>query len=211
MPDNTGTPGDGTQGTPDPATPPATPVTGAAETPKPETRTFTQEQLDAIVTDRVARAKPADYDEAKAALEAQRKREEGEKTELQKAQDKAAEDEAGRKAAEIRADNALRSAEIRIEAMKQGGDEELVEMALAADTSIEVKDGKVVGAQKAVEKLLERKPNLKIGTNRVSGGQFGGTDQSTVAEQIAALHQKGDRDSMAEARRLQIAQSIASG
>lgn len=207
MPDTTTAPADGTTGTQTPAATP--PAEGQGGGTPPAGRTFTQAELDAIVQDRVARAKPADYDEAAAALAREKARAEGEKSDLQKAQDAQRASDEKATAAERRAEEALRTSEIRIEALKQGADEELVALALSADSSVEVKDGKVVGAKEAVEKLLERKPNLKIGASRQSGGEFGGTDGSTVHEQIIALEAKGDKDSMAQARRLKIAQQLA--
>lgn len=178
---------------------------GAGSQPK----TFTEEQVNAIVQDRVARAKPADYDEAKAALEEKRKRDEGEKTELQKAKEAQAEETQKREAAERRADEALRTSAIRVEALKQGADDDLTAMYLLNDTSIEVKDGTVVGAKEAVEKALKDKPNLKVGGIRQSGGEFGGADNQTVAEQIAALERKGDPESRRQARDLKIAQGLS--
>lgn len=205
MPETGTPPADGTTGaegtgTPDPKAGDTNPATG---------KTFTQAELDAIVQDRVARAKPADYDEAKQALAEKKAREEGEKTDLQKAKDRETELTGERDAARREADEVKRSAAVQIEALKQGADEELVALALAGDTSIEVKDGKVTGAKEAVEKLLERKPNLKTGGTRQSGGEFGGTDGTTVAEEIAALEKKGDKESMAKARQLKIAQHLA--
>ena len=57
----------------------------------PETSTFTQEQVDAIVADRLKRerAKYADYDDLKAKATKFDEMEEAEKTELQKATEKA--------------------------------------------------------------------------------------------------------------------------
>ena len=201
---------------PETQTPPADGTTGAegAQTPavgdqNPETgKTFTQADVDRIVADRVARAKPADYDEAKAALDEKRKRDEGEKTEIQRLTEDRDAQKARGDSAEQRANETLRSAAVQVEALKQGADEELVALALAGDTSIEVRDGKVLGAKEAVEKLLERKPNLKVGVNRQSGGEFGGRDGGTVQEKINSLKAKGDKESLAEARRLEIAQAM---
>lgn len=177
--------------------------------PKPDAgRTFTQAELDAIVQDRVARAKPADYDALKTKAGEYDKLKEGEKSDLQKAQDAAAQATTERDAALRTAQEAQRSAAIQVEALKQGGDEELVALALATDDTVKVENGAVVGAKEAVEKLLERKPNLKVGQGRQSGGEFGGNDGTTVAEKIAALETKGDKASMSEARRLKIAQHL---
>lgn len=207
MPDLTGSPaGDGNPGG-DPA--PQGEGSGSQPTPKPEDRTFTQADLDRIVADRVARAKPADYDEAKAALDEKKRREEGEKTDLQKATEANQTLTQERDAARNEANAVRRDAAIQLEAFRQGADAELVALALASDDTIVVKEGKVEGVEKAVKALLERKPNLKLGGTPASGGEFGGRDGGTVVEQIRTLRQKGDKASLAEARRLEIAQQMA--
>ena len=174
-------------------------------------KTFTQADLDRIVADRVARAKPADYDDAKAALEREKARIEGEKTELQKATDEAA--TAARERDEARSEAAAtkREAAIMLEAFRQGADAELVVMALKESPEIKLDKGEVKGVEEAVKALQEKKPNLKVGGPTASGGHFGGADTTTVAETIAALERKGDPASLAEARELKIAQMIASG
>lgn len=209
MPDNDNPPANGQQGGANQGAQSGTQGAGGSQNTPPAGRTFTQEQLDAIVQDRVARAKPADYDDLKQKAGEYDKLKEGEKTDLQKAQEAAAQAIRERDEALAGRNVATRAAAIQVEALRQGADEELVALALASDTSIEVKDGKVVGVKEAVEKLLERKPNLKVGAGRQSGGEFGGNDRKTVAEQIAALEQKGDKESMIKARDLKIAQMLA--
>jgi hypothetical protein len=147
MPEINTPPADGTTGTDEPEAQ----TTTEAKVSVTGTKTFTQAELDHAIQERLARAKPADYDEAKAALEEKRKRDEGEKTALQKAEEKLKEEGEARKTADQRANDALRTAEIRIEALKQGGDEELIAMALAADPTVKVENGEVVGAKEAVE------------------------------------------------------------
>lgn len=208
MPEPTTPPADGTTGTPEaPAAPAAEPKAGDTN---PQTgKTFTQDELNAIVADRVARAKPADYDDLKAKAEEFDKIAEAQKTDLQKAQEAAEVRKQERDSARSELTRTQRIAEIRIEALKQGADEELVMALLANDATIKVENGQVVGAKEAVEQLIERKPNLKTGGTRTSSGEFGGNDQSTVAERIAALEAKGDKDSRREALALKVQQGLS--
>ncbi len=166
--------------------------------------TFSQADLDRIVKERLARAVPAD-------LEALRKKaadfdqlEESQKTELQKAQDKAKAAEAERDEARAEAARERLTARIETEAARQGGDTELILAVLAQQTDLEVD-----GVKGAVEKLLESKPHLKIGVvPNTSGGEFGGVNNKTIAERIAELEKKGDRDSLQEARALKIQNAL---
>lgn len=211
MPESAPPPADGTTGTPEgtPQTPPATADPKAGDTNPATGKTFTQDELNAIVSDRVARAKPADYDEAKAALDRENARKEGEKTDLEKARESEAARKAERDTARADLTRTLRMSEIRIEALKQGADEELVIALLADDTSITVSEGKVLGAKEAVEQLIERKPNLTTGGTRRSGAEFGGIDQPTIAEQIAALEGKTDKESRRQLMALKVSQGLS--
>ena len=197
---------DGQQGT-------ATVTVTTAETPKPESKKLdlTQEQLDKIIADRVARAVPSDYEELKALKEEKNAATEKEKTELQKAQESEAKAKRERDEARAETLKAKRETAIQLEAVSQGGDPELIALALAGDATIKVEDGQVVGVKEAVEALLVRKPNLKLGGVRQSGGEFGGTDGKTISEKIAELEKKGDRDSLREARTLKLTQTLARG
>jgi hypothetical protein len=212
MPESTTPPADGTTGTPaatGDGTQSQTPAPTAGDTNPQTGKTFTQEELNQIVADRVARAKPADYDEAKAAMAELNSIKEGQKTDLQKAQEAAESRKQERDSARSELNAARRTAEIRIEALKQGADEELTMALLANDATIKVEDGRVVGAAEAVAALIERKPNLKTGGTRQSAGEFGGNDGATVAEKIAALEREGTKDSLREARRLKIRQGLS--
>jgi hypothetical protein len=201
MPDSTDPTADGTQ------------VTASVTTPEPQVpagKTFTQADLDRIVAERVARAKPADYDEAKAALEELNARKEGEKTELQKLQEAKVEADRERDEARSEAAATKREAAIMLEAVQQGADAELVVLALKDSPDIKLVKGEVEGAKEAVEKLLEKKPNLKVGGPTRSGGSFEGANTSTVAEEIAALEREGTPEAIRKARDLKISQMITS-
>jgi len=206
MPDSTETPADGTQGE-------ATPATETSATIKVEAgKTFNEEQVNALIKDRLARAKPADYDEAKAALDRERARLEGEKTDLEKAKEdsEAAQRERDEARSEIAA--VRRQSAIMLEAFQQGADAEMVVLALEKSPDIKVaKDGQVEGVKEAVTALLERKPNLRVGGPTASGGHFGGAETSTVAEEIASLEREGTAESIRKARDLKIGQMITSG
>jgi hypothetical protein len=187
--------------------------TVTVEVKKPENpeRTFTQQELDDIVKARVARAVPEDYEELKKLKVAKDEEDEAKKNDLQKAQDAATKAKQERDEARAEALATKRETAIQLEAVAQGGDPELVAMALAKDETIKVEDGQVVGTKEAVEALLTRKPNLKTGGVRQSGGEFGGVNTATTSERIAELEAKGDPQSLAEARRLKVAQHLQSG
>lgn len=183
-------PEDGTQGKPE---------EGAAATPKPETPEpkkldLTQEQLDAIIADRIKRAQPKDYEDLKAKAARLDEIEEAKKTDEQKAKDAAA--EADRKAAEriAVADARLRTAAILTEAAKQNAaNPATVAKLLATEESIEVKDdGTVAGVEAAVKALLKDEPYLAKPTNGASGGEFGGADPKPLAARIAEAEAAGD-------------------
>lgn len=176
--------------------------------------TFTQADVDRILKERLARATPADYEDLKAKAAKFDQLEESQKTELQKAQDKATAAET--KAAETiaNANARLMRAEITMEAAKQGADADLLIAYLAGKDDISVdKDGNVTGVADAVKKALKDKPALKLATESRSsgGGEFGGTDGKTVAQQIAELERKGDRASLEQARELKIGQMMGGG
>lgn len=204
MPEPQNPPADGKQGDGNPQGEPQGQPKG---NPEP-VRTFTQADLDRIVQERLARAVPADYEELKAKAGELDKMKEGEKTELQKAQEAAAEASKRDEASQAELAKVKRLTAIQLQAMAQGADADTVAALLADSKSITVKDGEVQGVKEAVEALLKEKPFLKIG-GHTSGGEFGGNDGKTIAEQIAELEAKGDRQSRSEARRLKINQAFS--
>lgn len=138
-----------------------------------EPRTFSQAELDKIVQDRLAReAKKYDgFDDLKTKAAEFDKLQEAQKTELQKATDRATELEKKANAAEARAkDTALRAAIIG-EAAKQGADPD-VAAALVTPQITFNDSGDPEGVAEAITALLEAKPFLKA-----DGGSRGNADQ----------------------------------
>lgn len=166
---------------------------------------MTQAEFDRIIADRVARAKPKDYDELVKIRDAQKAAEEGEKTELQKEKDArlAAEQKATER--NSKADAKLRRAAILTEAAKQNAiDAEVIAELLKGNEDIAVDDeGEVTGVTEAVKALLKQKPVLVKGKPGASGTEFGGNDPASIAEQIATLERAGK---YAEARDLKVRQ-----
>lgn len=206
MPENTN-PADGGAGTAgDPASGAGAPDAGA-EAPK---LTMTQAELDRIIEQRVARAKPKDYDDLVKLRDKVAAAEEAEKTELTKAQEAEKKAKADAQTAIDRANGILVRAAIMVEATAQNAaDADTVAALLTGTEAITVDDdGNVKGAKQAVKKLLEDKPFLvkaAAGKPGASGGEFGGNDSRTVQERIAEAESKGD---FKESRRLKLAQSL---
>lgn len=199
MPGATGTPADDTQGgaagaagagTPDPKS-------------EPKKLEITQEDLDRIIADRVARAKPKDYDDLVKLREERTAAAEKEKTDLQREKDARAAAEAKTAATEARANLILVKAAIAAEATAQNAvDADAVVALLAGSDSITVEGETVKGAKQAVKDLLKEKPNLvKAQRGTASGGEFGGNDSKTLKEQIAEAESKKD---WTTARRLKL-------
>lgn len=209
MPDNTTPPADGQQG--DPPADEGVAGGGTTTPPKPDAKTFTQAELDAIIADRVRRATPADYDDLKKKAGEYDSLQEGQKTELEKAQAKATKAEQERDAAIGRANATLVRAAILTEASSQSAvDADTVAALLGNDESVVVQaDGSVAGAKEAVKALLKAKPFLvKAAGGGRSGGEFGGQDQVTIGEKITELERAGK---FAEARALKIQQMAGLG
>jgi len=180
-------PADGTTGTPKLEATAA--ATGVASGKPP--RTFSQDELDAIVEARLKRAIPSDYDELKALKVAKDADDESKKTELQRAQDAEKEAKKEAKDALTLANTRIKRATLLIEA--QGTlDPGLVADLLvnSADISVD-KNGTVTGTKEAVAALLKEKPYLaKGGLPGKAGGEFGGVDKVTGAEKIKQLERE---------------------
>ena len=164
------------------------------EAPKPITFK-SQEEFDAVIEARLARAKPKDYDDLVALRDRVKAEEDEKKDEVQKAKDAAKEREDKADAKIAKADAKLIRAEIVAEATAQkAADTSIVVALLAGNDTIEVDDdGEVTGAKEAVKKLLRDKPLLVAGASAgASGGEFGGNDQKTINERIAAAEAAGD-------------------
>jgi len=177
---------------------------------KTEVLTLTQDQLDAIIERRLAKAK--DPEQERKAAEFDRLEREGQSAteRLQREKDEA---ERTSKARLEAADLRLKSAEIRVQAAQQGVRADaidlVVEKLLASEDIAVSEDGVVSGVDKAVTDLIKKLDFLKAPETSTpppkSGGEFGGTDGKTIDQQIAELEAKGDSKSLRDARRLKLA------
>lgn len=167
--------------------------------PKPEpAKTFTQEELDRVVGERLAREreKYADYDELKQAKARLDEIEAANKSELEKAVQRAEQAEADRDKAAQKAAEIARRAAVIAEAPKQGAvDPDAVVALIGSDRVTVADDGQVTGAEQAVKELLDAKKYL-VGEPRLPGPSDGGprppappTDLLKQAEEALA---KGD-------------------
>jgi PAS domain-containing protein len=135
---------------------------------------FSQADVDRIVGDRAKRAGKSavtDFlkslgfekpDELKTLVEAQRQAAEKEKTDLQKAEEKAQEEERKRQALETQLQQERLDRAIEREAQALGFADVTDATALVDRALIETgDDGAITGVKEALEKLLEAKPHLK--------------------------------------------------
>lgn len=129
-------------------------------------RVFTQDELNAIVADRIGReqAKFGDYEDVKtqlATFEAdQQKKADAEKSELDKAQ--AELDEAKTVAGDLQ--RQLDATRLQNAIEREAGKFKFIDpsdaFALVDRTKLEIKDGSVTGAENAIKALAEAKPHL---------------------------------------------------
>ena len=177
-------------------------------------KTFTQEQMDAIIADRLQRerTKFVDYDALKEKAAAFDAAEAAKQTETERAQK--AKEEAERRAIEVqaRANATLKRAAILAEAgVQNSADPDTVAMILANSEDIVVADdGTVTGAKEAVKKLLKEKAFLvKAPAGGATGAEFGGNDgELGIDAKIAQAEQKGDWQT---AMRLKVERGIPQG
>jgi hypothetical protein len=164
---------------------------GGSETTTTEAdtaKTFTQDELNRIVNERVNKSKAQfkDYPDLKAAAEKLATLEAEGQTETQKlrtAAEKAQQESAQHKAALDTATNTIREtrveAAVLLEAAKQGATDPGDVFKLLDGASVEIDEtGKVTGADKAVADLLKSKPHLAA---HVAPGGFGGGVQGAVS------------------------------
>jgi len=159
-------PDDGSGGTP----PPDKGDGGQAPPQTQGGKTFTQEELDRIIADRLGREreKTKDYDELKKKADelkklqdAQLSEQERQKKELDEATVAKADLEARLKAKELEAQGILIRAEVRVQAVKLGFANPDDAYALADLGAVKVTDsGEVSGVDKALEKLAKDRPYL---------------------------------------------------
>ncbi|AXN39846.1 phage scaffolding protein [Peribacillus butanolivorans] len=151
----------------------------SAETPAvetPESKTFTQAEVDKLIADRIARAnkkldKFADYDDLKTKLstfeQAEKERQEAEMTELEKLQAQLAEkDTKEQTLAQQLADleKAVQNEKIRNAFNQIATSNQIAHLddafVLADLSAVTVEDGKVVGMEDAIQALVDNKPFL---------------------------------------------------
>lgn len=161
-----------------------------------QARTFTQEEVDRIVQERVRRATPADYADLQKLKEQHDAAEEAKKSELEKAQAKATAAETKAAEAIAKANRTLRRAAIlAAAAAANAADADTIAVLLESSEDVTVdEDGTVKGAKKAVADLLKEKPFLAGqsggGTPSRSGTAFGGQEPQGGAQTAASLRQK---------------------
>lgn len=155
----------------------------AEEAAKATPKTFTQEELDRVLADRLKREreKYGDYEELKAKADRLKELEDADKDELTRAQERIGELEQGKTDAEKRAERILIRSAVLAEAAKQGAADPETVLALLKDAGtvggktpkvIIGDDDQVTGTQDAVTALLEAKKFL-VGSRRPGPGDGG--------------------------------------
>lgn len=187
---------------PDPTPPPAS-------TPPPSDRSFTQDDVDRIVQERLARAKkelPPDYEELKAAKQKLDELEAANATELERAQKRAedAEKEREKILTEVR-ETRLRSAIIAEAAKPERSivDPEAVVQLIDRDTLDIDDNGVPTNVAKAMDALLEKRPYLvaaRQGGNTRTSADQGARDRAPNQVTEAELAQMSPEQTV-EARK----------
>lgn len=157
-------------------------------------RTFSQAELDRVVKERLARQKAqfGDYDDLKTKATEYDKLAEAQKTELQKAQDRAAELEQKMTAAEQRAQETALKAAVISEAAKKNVIDPDVAVALIDKGALEFgEDGSPMNVAELVDALLEQRPYLVAASggsrgNADLGARSGGTGPQQVTREALA-------------------------
>jgi alanyl-tRNA synthetase len=155
-------------------------------TPKPEGKTFTQDDLDKIIQKRLARERK----QWEQQLEEERKKAAMSEAERLKAEKEEAEKRA--QEAISKANELLLKAEVKQVAVELGIVDPDAAYLLMDREDIEVKDGAVAGAKEALEQLLEAKPWLKRAPEKPAvgtGSNPGKSDLEPTPEQIAKMSQ----------------------
>jgi hypothetical protein len=153
---------------------------GGAVTPQPaggQSRTFTQEQLDAIVGERATRAKSAAIsellgelgfekaDDLKALVQSAREQADKQKSETQKLQEKLADYQKREQQWALEKRDTMLQIAVQAASAKLGIVDAEVALALIRGTIEFDNDGKPQGVEAALSKLLADKPYLKAGTS----------------------------------------------
>lgn len=196
----------------DPDPPPAgdPPADSPSGDPPAADRTFTQEQVDRIVQERLSRAKstpPSDYEDLKAKAAKLDELEQANATELEKAVARAEKAEAERQSAIEAANKRLVEAAVLAEATAQKAirPEHLHRLIDTGQVTVG-DDGQVTGAKEAVEAFLKANPEYvgsPAGGGADQGAREGGVKQLTrdqlktmTPEQIVKARQEGRLDSV---------------
>lgn len=148
-------------------------------------RTFTQEQVDRLIRDRLARQKAqfSDYDEIKARASKLDEIEEANKTELQKATDRlAALERQAAEAQQLARENSLRAAVVSEAAKRNVVDPDAV-LALLDRKTLEFDDaGTPTNLGDAITSLLEAKTYLVAGTRPSGAADLGARNPATPGQ-----------------------------
>jgi len=195
--------------TPDPDPAPA-PKADPAPDPAPEFKAITsQEDFDKRIQERIARVKttpPADYEDLKAKAAEFDKLQESQKTELEKANERAAKLEREKTAAEELAQRRTVESSIVAEAAKRGVDPDIA-VAMIDRASIDFDDdGTPSNLASVMDALLQAKPSLAggaRGTSADQGARNGGPEQvsqealqSMSPAEIVKAQKEGRLDSL---------------
>jgi len=177
-----------------------------ADVDPPETRTFTQDDVDRIVKERVARVKaapPDDYEELKAAAARLAELEESQKTELEKAQARADAAEKEREKVVSEAREIRVRAAILTEAAKPDRkvvDPDLVASLLSPDLEFD-DDGTPTNVAKAMDTLLEQRPYLVVQEAGTRGSADQGARQAGGPRQVTETELKTMKPEQIDAAR----------
>lgn len=171
---------------------PANDADGAADAA--QARTFTEEQVNRIVQERLARQKAQfkDYDELKDRAARLQELEDAQKSELEKAQERAVQLEKQAADAAARAQDAvLRSAVVAEAARKNVVDPDAAVALLNKESLVLGDDGAPTNIAEAMDELLKAKPYL-VGGGRGSGSadlgaRGGGVQGQITREQLKTM------------------------
>lgn len=164
---------------------PADPNPADPASPAAAPRTFSQDDVDRIVQERLARAKtapPADYDDLRAKAAKLDQLEAANKSELEKANERAARLEREKTAAEELVQRTRIESAIVGEAAKRGVDPDIA-IAMVDRSAIDFDtEGKPMNIAQAMDSLLTAKPNLASGGARPNGADQGARGQSGIEQ-----------------------------
>lgn len=172
--------------------PPAPPIEQDPPADPPSARTFTPDDVERIVRERLARAKttpPDDYQDLQEKAKRLAEIEEANKSELEKAQARADKAQADSEAAIERANKRLVEAAILSEATSQKAikPEHMHRLVDTGEVTVG-DDGQVTGVKEAVEGFLKANPEY-VGTGRPGSADQGARDggKQITREQLSSM------------------------